>query len=76
MSVRAVELSDSETSVGKVLVGDKGCARGTAGAVEAEGDGVDGANAGEETLYGWCQGEGRAVGEGVSRTSRSSSVRS
>lgn len=52
VGVRAVELADGFAGVGEVFVGYEGGAGGAAGAVEAEGEGEDGADAGEEVLDG------------------------
>lgn len=48
--VGAVELADGEAGVGEEFVGDEGGAVGAARAVVAQGEGEDGADAGEEVL--------------------------
>lgn len=50
--VRAIEFADCEAGVGEVGVSHEGCAGGAAGAVEAEGEGLEGADVAEEALVG------------------------
>ena len=75
VGVRTVELADCLAGVGEGFVGYEGSAGGAAGAVEAEGKGDYGTDAGEEVLCGVLVGWFEKHGEGE-RTSRSSSVRS
>lgn len=50
VGVRAVEFTDRGAGVGEVGVGYVGCAGRAAGAVKAEGEGLEGADFGEEAL--------------------------
>lgn len=51
MSVGSVELANGNAGIGQVPICDESCARRAAGAVEAEGEGVDGTDAGEKILF-------------------------
>ena len=52
VGVGAVEFTDRGARVGEVGVGHVGCTGRPAGTVEAKGEGLDGADFGEEALRG------------------------